>query len=146
MNRVILIGRLTRDPELRYTQSGKAVASFSLAVDRMNRKQAEANGYPTADFIPCIAWDKTAETIGNHLSKGRRIGVEGRLQSRSYEDKTGAKRTAYDVVLNTFEFLDSRNDNAQQGSYDQQGDYGAQGGYSRGSNMSDPLPDEDIPF
>ena len=84
MNKVVLIGRLTRDPELRYTQSGKAFATFTLAVDRRFRRQAEQNGQPTADFIPCMAWDKLAEIIGNNLAKGRRIGVEGRLQTRTY--------------------------------------------------------------
>jgi single-strand DNA-binding protein len=101
MNTAILIGRLVRDPETRYTQSGKAVCSFTLAIDRRGKD----NG---ADFIPCVAWDKLAEVIANNLSKGRRIGVEGRLQSRQYETKDGGKRTAYEVVVGNMEFLDSK--------------------------------------
>lgn len=101
MNTVILIGRLVRDPETRYTQSGKAVCSFTLAVDRRGKDRG-------ADFIPCVAWDKLAEVIANNLSKGRRIGVEGRLQSRQYETKDGGKRTAYEVVVANMEFLDSK--------------------------------------
>lgn len=160
MNKVILIGRLTRDPEVRYTQSGKAFATFSLAVDRRFRRNAEANGQPTADFIPCMAWDKLAEIIGNNLSKGRRVGVEGRLQTRTYEAKDGSKRSAFDIVVDELEFLDARGDRAQEGygaPARQQG-YGQQG-YSRGGygqsaprqaapqeGLGEPLPDEDIPF
>jgi single-strand DNA-binding protein len=108
MNKVVLIGRLTRDPELRYTQSGKAFATFTLAVDRRFRRQAEQNGQPTADFIPCVAWDKLAEIIGNNLTKGRRVGVEGRLQTRTYDAQDGSKRSAFDVVLDELEFLDPK--------------------------------------
>ena len=112
MNKVVLIGRLTKDPEVRYTQSGKAVASFTVAVDRRNKKAAETNGQPTADFIPCIAWDKLAEVIGNNLSKGRRVGVEGRIQVRNYEAQDGSKRYVTEVIVNELEFLDSRSEGA----------------------------------
>lgn len=101
MNHVVLVGRLTKDPEVRYTQSGKAVASITLAIDRRGKDKG-------ADFIPCVAWDKLAEVIANNLSKGRRIGVEGRLQSRQYETKDGGKRTAYEVIVGNMEFLDAK--------------------------------------
>jgi single-strand DNA-binding protein len=105
MNKIILIGRLTRDPELRYAQSGKAFCTFTLAVDRRFKQQ---NNQPTADFIPCMAWDKLAEVIGNNLAKGRRVGVEGHLQTRTYDAKDGSKRSAFEVVVNELEFLDPK--------------------------------------
>ena len=93
MNKVILAGRLTRDPEVRYTQSGKAVASFTLAVDRrFGRRNAEANGQPTADFIPIVVWERLAEVCGNNLIKGSQVLVEGRMQVRSYDAQDGSKR------------------------------------------------------
>lgn len=106
MNKVVLIGRLTRDPELRYAQSGKAFCTFTLAVDRRFSKQN--NNQPTADFIPCMAWDKLAEIVGNNLAKGRRVGVEGHLQTRTYDAKDGSKRSAFEVVVNELEFLDPK--------------------------------------
>ncbi len=143
MNKVVLIGRLTRDPELRYTQSGKAFATFALAVDRRFRRQAEQNGQPTADFIPCVAWDKLAEIIGNNLTKGRRVGVEGRLQTRTYEAQDGSKRSAFDVVLDELEFLDPKSSG--------QSDFGApapkaQQAPAANSGLGQPFSDEEIPF
>ena len=111
MNKVVLIGRLTRDPELRYAQSGKAFCTFTLAVDRRFKQQ---NNQPTADFIPCMAWDKLAEVIGNNLAKGRRVGVEGHLQTRTYDAKDGSKRSAFEVVVNELEFLDAKQQNQGQ--------------------------------
>ena len=113
MNKVVLIGRLTRDPELRYTQGGKAFATFTLAVDRKFKKDQQAQ----ADFIPCMAWDKLAEIIGNNLAKGRRVGVEGHLQTRTYEAKDGSKRNAFEIVVNELEFLDSKQGQQNQGQF-----------------------------
>jgi len=101
MNKVIVVGRLTRDPEVRYTQTGKAVASFSVAVDTGFGENKRA------DFIPVVVWDKLAEVCGNNLTKGRRVLVEGRLQIRDYE-KDGEKRRAAEVVAQNIEFLDSK--------------------------------------
>jgi single-strand DNA-binding protein len=147
MNKVVLIGRLTRDPELRYTQSGKAFATFTLAVDRRFRRQAEQNGQPTADFIPCVAWDKLAEIIGNNLTKGRRVGVEGRLQTRTYDAQDGSKRSAFDVVLDELEFLEPKN-GGQQGGYGQ--GFGAPGAPVQqapaGNDFGPNISDEEIPF
>lgn len=114
MNHITLIGRLTRDPELRYTQSGKAFCTFTLAVDRRFSKQN--NSQPTADFIPCVAWDKLAEIIGNNLTKGRRVGIEGRLQTRTYEAKDGSKKSAFDVMIEEMEFLDTKKEGQSQPS------------------------------
>ena len=101
MNKFIGIGRLTRDPEIRYTQTGKAVASFSIAID---------SGYgdnKKADFINIVAWDKLAEVCGNNIAKGRKIMVEGRLSIRDYE-QDGQKRRAAEIIAQNIEFLDSK--------------------------------------
>jgi single-strand DNA-binding protein len=100
MNKVTLIGRLTRDPELRYTTSEKAVVSFTLAVDRFKKGEA--------DFMDCIAWDKRAEVISQYFRKGNKIAVCGRIQVRGYEDKEGNKRRAFEVVVDEFEFMESK--------------------------------------
>ena len=103
LNRIILIGRLTRDPEMRYTPQAVPVASFSLAVDRPFTNQ---QGQREADFIDCVAWRKLGETVGNHLTKGRLVAVEGRLQVRSYEAQDGSKRRVAEVVCDNVRFLD----------------------------------------
>ena len=106
MNKVILAGRLARDPEVRYTQTGKAVASFSLAVNR--RFSRNADGQNTADFIPIVAWDKLAEICGNNLVKGSQIIVDGRMQVRSYDAQDGSKRYVTEVIAQDIEFMGSR--------------------------------------
>lgn len=103
MNKVILIGRLVADPEIRYTQSGKAVASYRLAVDRPFKQ----DGQQEADFINCVAWGKTGEFSGNYLRKGTKIAVEGRIQTGSYE-KDGVKHYTTDIVVDRHEFCESR--------------------------------------
>lgn len=113
LNRIILIGRLTRDPELRYTPQGVPVASFSIAVDRPFANQ---QGQREADFIDCVAWRKLGETVGNHLTKGRLIAVEGRLQVRSYEAQDGTKRRVSEVVADSVRFLDKPRDGSTGGS------------------------------
>ena len=114
MNKVILAGRLARDPEVRYTQSGKAVASFSLAVNRRVGRGQE----PQADFIPIVAWEKTAEVVGQYLAKGSQVLVEGRMQIRSYEAQDGSKRSAFDIVADEVEFLSAnQNGGAPSGDY-----------------------------
>ena len=107
LNRIILIGRLTRDPELRYTPQGVPVASLSLAVDRPFSNQ---QGQRETDFIDCIAWRKLGDTVGNHLTKGRLVAVEGRLQVRSYEAQDGTKRRVSEVVADSVRFLDRPKD------------------------------------
>jgi single-strand DNA-binding protein len=103
LNKVILIGRLTRDPELRYTPGGNAVASFGLAVERPFTNQ---QGEREVDFIDIVVWKKLAETCANHLGKGRLVAVDGRMQTRTYEAKDGQKRRAVEVVAENVRFLD----------------------------------------
>lgn len=103
LNRVILIGRLARDPEVRYTPTGVPVAQLVLAV---NRPFVNAQGEREADFIKVVAWRRQAETIGAHLTKGRLVAVEGRLQVRNYETADGQKRSATEVVADSVRFLD----------------------------------------
>ena len=105
LNRIILIGRLTRDPELRYVPSGQPVASFTLAVDRPFVNQQGERG---TDFIDIVAWRRLAEQVTQHLSKGRLVAVEGRLQIRSYETQDGQKRKVAEVVADAVRFLDRK--------------------------------------
>lgn len=105
MNHIVLIGRLTRDPELRYAPSGKAVANFTLAVDR-GRKNASGN--KEVDFIDVVVWDKQAENVHQYLKKGKLCAVEGRLQIRSYEAQDGTKRKAAEVVASSVQFLEKK--------------------------------------
>jgi single-strand DNA-binding protein len=102
-NKCTFIGRLTRDPEMRFTSSGVAVANFNLAV---NRPFTNGKGERETDFIPVTVWRKLAETCANNLGKGRLVLVEGRLQIGSYTDKEGVKRRTFDVVADTVRFLD----------------------------------------
>mgnify|MGYP003595167289 CR=1 FL=1 len=98
-------GRLTRDPEIKNTTTGKAVANFTLAVDRRFKNQ---DGQKEADFINCQAWGKTAEVLGQYTQKGSRIGVVGRLQVRSYDAQDGTKRWVTEVIVDELEFLESK--------------------------------------
>lgn len=123
MNSVNLIGRLTRDPELRYIpNSGTAVATFSLAVDKglskEKKKEAEKKGQPTADFINIVAWGKQAENCANYLQKGKLIAVNGRIQTRSYTAKDNSKRYVTEVVADKVEFLEWGNKANQQDNAD----------------------------
>ncbi|MCL6626376.1 single-stranded DNA-binding protein [Alicyclobacillus shizuokensis] len=109
LNRVILIGRLTADPELRYTNNGTAVASFTLAVDRMRNNQ---NGERETDFINIVVWQKQAEICAQYLHKGRLAAVDGRLQIRSYENREGQRVRVAEVVAESVRFLDRGADTA----------------------------------
>ena len=109
MNKVILIGRLVADPEIRTTNSGTKVATYRLAVDR--RKKAD--GTQEADFLTCVAWDKGADFAQKYLTKGRKIGIEGKLQSRTYEAQDGSKRSVVEIVVDNHEFCDSKPANGQ---------------------------------
>ena len=141
MNLVVLTGRLTRDPELKFGQSGKAYSRFSLAVDRPFQKGE-------TDFINCVAFGKTAELIGEYLRKGRRAGVQGRLQMNRYE-VNGEKRTSYDVLVDTVEFLENKS-SAGDENYGGGNDYNE--GYSRAAEPVKSAPvrnsfdDDEFPF
>nr|DAK55278.1 MAG TPA: Single strand binding protein [Caudoviricetes sp.] len=109
LNKIVLMGRLTRDPELRHTQSGTAVASFSLAVDRDFKGQ---NGEKETDFIDVVAWRNTGEFVSKYFSKGRMAVVSGRLQIRDWTDKDGGKRRSAEVIAENVYFGDSKNKNS----------------------------------
>ncbi|HAC1524892.1 TPA_asm: single-stranded DNA-binding protein [Listeria monocytogenes] len=108
MNRVVLVGRLTKDPDLRYTPAGAAVATFTLAV---NRPFKNTQGEQEADFINCVVWRKPAENVANFLKKGSMAGVDGRVQTRNYEDKDGKRVFVTEVVAETVQFLEPKNNN-----------------------------------
>lgn len=162
MNKVILMGRLTKDPELRYTNSSNIpVASFSLAVNRRFQKQGEER---KADFINCVAWNKSAEFVKNYFKKGQQVGVIGRMQTRTWDDDQGKRHYATDVVVEETYFADSKKDQGQggysqqgqqQGGYQQQGQQGQQGGYQQQPAANVPAKndfvtieddDDDLPF
>ena len=146
MNKVMLIGRLTRDPELRYTQSGTAVASFSLAVDRRFSNQ---NGEREADFINCVAWNKSAEFVANYFHKGKQMALEGRLQVRSYEGNDGQRRWVTEVVAEQIEFVGSKNDNNSSGGrqdYQNTSQNAAPSGSNLGLGEEIVFDDNDLPF
>ncbi|HDA6662977.1 TPA: single-stranded DNA-binding protein [Staphylococcus aureus] len=118
LNRTILVGRLTRDPELRTTQSGVNVASFTLAV---NRTFTNAQGEREADFVNCVVFRRQADNVNNYLSKGSLAGVDGRLQSRNYENQEGRRVFVTEVVCDSVQFLEPKNTNdSQQDLYQQQ--------------------------
>ena len=109
MNKAILIGRLTRDPELRSTPAGRNVCQFSIAV---NRTFTNANGDRQADFINCVVWDKQAENLVKYQKKGNQIAVDGRIQTRNYEDKDGKRVYVTEILANNISFLDSKGSSA----------------------------------
>lgn len=129
MNSVSLVGRLTRDPELRQTQSGLSVASFTVAVDR---RYTNNDGQREADFIACVAWRQTAEFVAKYFVKGQRIGLTGSLQTRQYTAQDGSKRTVCEVVAENVEFVERKADAAQ--------------GAPQGLQEATPEDNQDLPF
>lgn len=162
LNRVVLVGRLTKDPDLRYTPSGIAVATFTLAV---NRTYANQQGEREADFLNCVIWRKQAENVANFLKKGSLAGVDGKLQSRSYEDQSGKRVYVTEVVAESVQFLEPKNSGGRSGNQSNTGNGFNQnnqqrnGGYTTGQNgnpfgddlfANDGNPidisDDDLPF
>ena len=150
INRTVLVGRLTRDPELRYTSSNKAFARFTIAV---NRTFAGANGEREADFISCIVWNRQAENLARFVKKGSLIGVEGRIQTGSYDDKDGIRKFTTDVVCDSVQFLepkgsdngpqeDAFNDDYKQKFYDEKPQQKKQ----QSSIPSIDVTEDDLPF
>lgn len=134
LNRVILIGRLTKDPELRYTPAGVAVTQFTLAVDRQFSGSKEER---EADFIPVVTWRQLAETCANYLRKGRLAAVEGRIQVRNYENNEGRRVYVTEVIADNVRFLESANrEGGGQGRDETGGSGNASGGGYGGSNRS----------
>lgn len=140
MNKTILLGRLTKDPEVRYTNNGKCVTQLTLAVDRPFTGQ---DGKREADFIPVIFWGKTAEAVGNYVSKGQRLLVEGRLQIRSYDDKNGQKRWVTEIIGTHAEFIEKKEQGVNAGSANSNAGYGNSNFESMGQEVQF---DEQIPF
>lgn len=116
MNVVTLVGRLTKDIELRYTQSGKAFGRFTLAV---NRKMPNQDGVREADFISCVAWGKAAEILTDYTEKGSQLAVQGRIQTGSYDNQHGQKVYTTDVIVETFDFIDTKKNKQQTATYHQ---------------------------
>lgn len=165
VNKVILVGNLGKDPELRYTPSGAAVATFSLATTE-RYKDREGNPQKKTEWHNIVVWRQLAEICGKYLHKGKQIYVEGKIQNRSYEDRDGNKRYISEVVVNEMQMLGSRDDNQQGGSYGGGGQSQSynQGGQNQGTNQSqsaagggtqqsgggfeEPVfnPDDEIPF
>ncbi len=145
LNTIIIMGRLTADPELRTTSSGLSVSSFTVAVDRRFQRQGEEK---QTDFIPVVAWRQQAEFVTKYFSKGQMIAVEGSLQSRRYEDKSGNPRTAYDVVADRISFCGSK---AESGGSNA-GGYGAGAAdttsfsNANAGDFSTVVDDDDLPF
>ncbi len=137
MNNVVLIGRLTRDPELRYLQTGTAITRFGLAVDKglskEKKQEMESKNQPTADFINITVWGKMAENVANYVVKGRLVGVQGRIQTGSY-DKDGTRIYTTEVVANNVQFLEWGEKKSNDDSW--------------GDGMQDfhPVDNDDIPF
>lgn len=139
MNSTCLVGRLTKDVDLRYTQSNVAVATFTLAVNRTFKNE---NGDREADFINCVMWRQQAENLANWAKKGALIGITGRIQTRSYDNQQGQRVYVTEVVAEQFQLLESRNSQGQQGqrSQEQQApDFSRQG-----APMD--ISDDDLPF
>lgn len=132
INNVVLVGRLTKDPDLRYTSSGSAVASFTLAV---NRNFTNQNGNREADFINCVIWRKPAETMANYARKGALLGVVGRIQTRSYENQQGQRVYVTEVVCENFQLLESRSVSEQRQSHDGSS-YSNTGGFNSGNDTN----------
>ncbi len=138
MNRVILIGRLTRDPELRYTPSGVAVTQFTLAVDRPFTNQ---QGEREADFLNIVTWRQLAETCANYLRKGRLTAVEGRIQVRSYDNNEGRRVYVTEIVADNVRFLESAGGNRDDATGGSRGT-----NYSRNNPNPDPFSDDGQPI
>ncbi|HFI0194726.1 TPA: single-stranded DNA-binding protein [Streptococcus suis] len=131
INNVVLVGRMTRDAELRYTPSNQAVATFTLAVNRNFKNQ---DGEREADFVNCVIWRQQAENLANWAKKGALIGVTGRIQTRSYDNQQGQRVYVTEVVAESFQLLESRGQqsNSQEGSF--------------GNSSPMDIQDEDLPF
>lgn len=146
LNVIVLIGRLTKDPELRYTSSGKAVATLRLAVDRGT---TNPQGEKETDFIDVVVWERQAETVANYLQKGRLVAVQGRLQIRSYETQEGQRRERAEVVATTVRFLDRGQDAGSMGGMGGMGGNMTGGPRREAPGMGSETSfhdDDDVPF
>lgn len=133
INRVVLVGRLTKDPELRYTAGGDAVASFTIAVNRAYKNQS---GDREADFINCVIWRKPAENVANFLKKGSLAGVEGRIQTRNYDGQDGKKIYVTEIQADSVQFLEPKSSGQGSSQSQQQTGQRSQGGQQQGGGYS----------
>jgi len=142
INRVVLIGRLTKEPELRYTPNGIPVSTFTLAV---NRTYTNQQGEREADFINCVAWRKQAENVANYLNKGSLVGVDGRLQTRNYEAQDGRRVYVTEVVAESVQFLEPKNSRTNAPAKDESF---AEDDGDPFANSDEPIDvsDDDLPF
>ncbi|MFA0814731.1 MAG: single-stranded DNA-binding protein [Anaerofustis sp.] len=136
LNKAILIGRLTRDPDVKYLQNGTPVASFTLAIDRTFKNK---DGQKEADFIPVVAWRKTAELCGKYLAKGSQVAVSGRIQTRSYDANDGSKRYVTEVVADEVHFIGSKSDSPRN-------NYGDNDNFGVPMDGFEEIDDLDVPF
>lgn len=145
MNVAIILGRLTRDPVIKASQSGMTIARFTLAVNRLNKKGQNQE----ADFINCVAFGKTAEAIGNYVYKGQRLLVEGRIQTGSYTSKNGEKKFTTEISVNRAEFIEKRSESSAQGNSHADSHNAPPVGFEQmGTEVKDPqwMEQEEIPF
>lgn len=145
LNKVVLCGRLTADPELKQTQSGIAVVSFSLAVNRRFTRGADGQSNSQADFINCTAWRQQAEFISRYFRKGSSLCITGSLQQNTWTDNNGQKRNDYKVVVDDAMFVDSRGESAGSASYVPDA-YGSPSFTSEAPNFEEVKTDDDLPF
>lgn len=140
MNRVILMGRLTRDPEVRYSQGERAmaIARYTLAVDRRGRSRSQEGGDQSADFIPCVAFDRAGEFAEKYFRQGMRVLISGRIQTGSYVNRDGQKVYTTEVIIDDQEFADSK------GSASDMGGYQNAGGYQQSAQAQRPAPSSAI--
>ena len=143
LNRIVLIGRLTRDPELRFTPNGHAVCSFTLAVDRPFTKQ---EGNRETDFINIVVWNKQGENCAQYLAKGRLAAVDGRLQIRSYDGNDGQRRYVTEVIADNVRFLSSRNEGNASSNSNNTGYESPNLGAINSFENTAPLTSDDLPF
>lgn len=155
INNIVLVGRLTKDPDLRYTTSGTGVATFTLAV---NRNFTSADGTREADFINCVIWRKPAETLANYARKGTLLGVTGRIQTRSYDNQQGQRVYVTEVVADNFQLLESKKADSIQDTQDGGVSNSQTNNYTRNQqntnsatadpfgNSSIDISDDDLPF
>lgn len=148
INRVVLVGRLTKEPELRTTPSGAKVCQYTLAVNRTRK----AEGQQDADFINCVSWNKTAELMNQYLSKGALIGIEGRIQTRNYDDNSGRKVYVTEIITDSVQFIESKSNSSQNRLNESSVHYGDyqvhESPFSNDSIESEPLiiNSDDLPF
>lgn len=139
INRVILVGRLTKDPELRRTSNDIPVATFTLAV---NRPFSNPTGDRDADFIPCVVWRRQAENVEQYLSKGSLVGVDGRIQTRTYDDQDGNRKYITEVVCDSVQFLEPKSASENTQSYEPQ----SRPQPKKESSIPDIVTEDDLPF